>query len=277
MTTPDRKTPAPKSRRSRAVLALLMSATMTGALLPAQQASAQFKLPRIELPKIKPPKIRLPEIKPPKINLPKVELPRVELPQIGFIRSAKALLKQSSGLVIEVSKGLGRCASGTVTDIIEGVKEGRIEKSAAAAQLSQMRCVQELIVSARRAGYKTLSIGIGGGPSYFIGGDGELGFAFDTAGKRPPVFYATVMVSGGFQMGGTVGLVAGLYRSPNHELGGLAHGVSAGAAAGGGSTAGVWFDLLNGDPIGFSVLLTVGVEGSAAYGMGRTEVSGPLR
>ncbi|MEM9706018.1 MAG: hypothetical protein AAF850_08065 [Pseudomonadota bacterium] len=178
---------------------------------------------------------------------------------------AKDTLAQSGSLIKETGLALARCTGA------KGIIEGGGSRADKANQLQRQPCVREMIEGARRAGYKSYSLGVGGGASFGIGGDVETGFVFDTAYKNPPAFYASYGYSLGIQAGVGGNLVAGYGTSPNTPSKSQGHGASIGAAAVGGSGASAWFNY-DGSPDGISVVATVGGEFSAAYGRNETHV-----
>jgi len=182
-----------------------------------------------------------------------------------IINMAKDTISQSGRLIEETALALKDCA--TARTVLERGGSRLTQVNA----LQSSECVLRMIEGARRAGYKSFSLGLGTGLSFGLGADAEAGFVFDTAHINPPAFYTAHGVSAGFQAGGGVSFVAGYGNSPNRPGKSQGHGASIGFAAVGGTGASSWYGY-DGAPDGISVVVTAGGEFSAAYGRNETNI-----
>lgn len=132
-------------------------------------------------------------------------------------------------------------------------------------------CLDETLETARRAGYRTVTIGIAGSGGAGIGVEMESGLAFDTARQLKTSYYETQSLKlNSYGLGSA--LTIGLWRAPNSAIGGDAQGIAGGIAAFGGSGGGIWYDY-DQNFAGFTIGLTAGAEGEAAYVRNTTKVS----
>ncbi|MEZ5921678.1 MAG: DUF1036 domain-containing protein [Parvularculaceae bacterium] len=132
-------------------------------------------------------------------------------------------------------------------------------------------CLDETLETAHSAGYRTVTIGIAGSGGAGVGVEIESGLAFDTARQLNTSYYETQSLKlNSYGLGST--LAIGLWRAPNSDLGGDAQGIAGGIAAFGGSGGGIWYDY-DQNFAGFTVGLTAGAEGEAAYVRNSTKIS----
>ncbi|MGF1454868.1 MAG: hypothetical protein ACFB6R_05760 [Alphaproteobacteria bacterium] len=179
---------------------------------------------------------------------------------------ARDSLNQSSTFVKQALLAMGNCASAGQLLKSRGARSGK------ANGLQELPCVKDLIEIAGRAGYRSLSIGLGSGASFGLGGDVEAGLVFDTALKNPPAFYTSKGFSLGLQAGIGANLVVGFGHSSNRPGTFQGHGAVVGFSAVGGSGASAWYNY-DGTPDGLSVVSSVGGGFSAAYGRNETRIS----
>lgn len=142
-------------------------------------------------------------------------------------------------------------------------------------QLASKPCFQNLLLSANRAGYQTLTIGVAGGIALGLGADGEAGLAFPTSGNGRITRYETEGYSFGWQTGAGADIVLSLFKKANSSsgtnFGGDSHGATVELAAGAGLSYAVWFEY-DGTHSGFSIAPKLGVGFGSAYARGRTRI-----
>lgn len=139
------------------------------------------------------------------------------------------------------------------------------------ARLQALPCFNAMLDQARQSGYQTLTIGGGGGAAFGVGAEGENGFAFDTAKRRPITTYHTLSLKF-LSIGAGASVTVGLFKKDNLNFGGDAHGAAVGFAAVGGGGAAVWFDYRNDKVQGANAIITAGGRADLAYIRNTTQV-----
>ncbi len=132
--------------------------------------------------------------------------------------------------------------------------------------------------AARALGMRSVTISVSGGVAYFVGADGTHGIAIDIDSILNPEseikasWYATVAVSGGAQVGGSVSLNLGFTPSTYDDLKGLSYeGRLSGSFVAGVGVA-VTYDPVNNKFLGVTLSAVTGAEVEASFAMGHTEV-----
>jgi len=104
-----------------------------------------------------------------------------------FVNMAKNTLREVGPVLSTIANSAVQCGVDTVMLNARNVGPG-----ATVARLQQLPCFNALLDSARSNGYRTLTIGGGGGAAFGVGAEGENGFAFDTAKRNPITTYHTL-------------------------------------------------------------------------------------
>lgn len=183
-----------------------------------------------------------------------------------FVNMAKNTLREVGPVLSTIANSAVQCGVDTV--MLNARNAG---PAATVARLQQLPCFNALLDSARANGYRTLTIGGGGGAAFGVGAEGENGFAFDTARRRPITTYHTLSLKF-LSIGAGASVTVGLFKKDNRSFGGDAHGASVGFAAVGGGGAAVWFDYGNDRLQGANAIITAGGRADMAYIRNTTEI-----
>lgn len=261
-----------------------VAALAVAALVPATEgpleasASAQWlKLPKVKLPTLIP--------RPEKVAgcgaahepactvnraYPPCEGPLVEKLHFGkpniCVRSEGDIVNMAKNTLREVGPVLKTIAGSAVQCGVDTIMLNAEAAGPAATveRLQALPCFNAMLDQARKNGYQTLTIGSGGGAAFGIGAEGENGFAFDTAKRRPITTYHTLSLKF-LSIGAGASVTVGLFKKDNRNLGGDAHGAAVGFAAVGGGGAAVWFDYRNDKLQGANAVITAGGRADLAY------------
>ena len=132
------------------------------------------------------------------------------------------------------------------------------DKAAIRASIKRMASFNKLKSMAQGKGYRSITIGVGGGVKAGLGLDQEMGVALDwDAGI---LFYSTSVVSKGFALSAGGGISLGVWTVDKDDLGGYAHGVSTSVPAGVVDVgAGAWFSYYPIEFLGLAYTAGAGV------------------
>jgi uncharacterized membrane protein len=179
------------------------------------------------------------------------------------------LASRDAGRLAPLSFELGgmwvRCAAG-----FNGMRQGSGQRFYDA--IVDSPCFLDTLEIARRHGYRTVTIGLAGGVAGGVGVELETGLAFDVEGMRNATAYDSQSLKiNSYGAGGA--LTIGLWRPANDAIAGDGQGVAGGIEAFGGSGGGIWYDY-DRNFTGFSVSMTAGAGGEAAYVRNTVQVQG---
>jgi hypothetical protein len=183
-----------------------------------------------------------------------------------FVNMAKNTLREVGPILSTIANSAVRCGVDTIM-----LNSRNVGPAATVARLQELPCFNALLDSARSNGYQTLTIGGGGGAAFGVGAEGENGFAFDTAKRRPITTYHTLSLKF-LSIGAGASVTVGLFKKDNRSFGGDAHGAAVGFAAVGGGGAAVWFDYRNDRLQGANAIITAGGRADLAYIRNTTEI-----
>lgn len=179
--------------------------------------------------------------------------------------------------LVDLQLSVGRCmsASGRVQQIVRLLNAKAMDEAARAVLATN--CATRAIEVARRNGYQTMTVGVGGSGQFGLGVNSELGVAFDTADRYVPVGYATIGYTSGWGAALSGDLIVSFYKADSQGIAGDAQGFgySGKALAGGG--AAIWYDY-SGRLAGASATGGIGVGGQiGVYNRVTTRVLGPRK
>ncbi len=187
-------------------------------------------------------------------------------------RQAEQALRDLKPL-LETGVTLAQCQSvgGRIVQLMR-ILEAK-KWSGAARKLAQHGCVGQVLEVARRNGYQTVTIGIGGSGQFGFGINSELGIAIDVDERYVPVGYATLGYTSGLGAALSNDVIVSFFKTDSQGIAGDAQGFaySGKFLKGGGAT--IWYDY-QGRQIGASAMVAIaGVGGEVGvYNRVTTEV-----
>ncbi len=187
-----------------------------------------------------------------------------------LLAKARRTLKTAAGVLSIGSQAAICLATGHMGLLTQA---GRHRDANAGMWLLQSTCLGHVMRAARKKGYRTLTVGIAADAAQGLGASAEVGIAYDTAFKKPLVFYRSRGVSVGAQAGAGISVAISVLRAANDRIAGKGHGYVMGAKKLKGGGAGVWFNY-DGDFEGATVMNAFGAGANAfAYNRTRTNIT----
>ena len=183
-----------------------------------------------------------------------------------IVNMAKNTIREVGPLLSTIGRSVVDCG-------IDGImlQANRNNGGETARRIQENTCWNSVLDNARRNGYRTVTIGSSGGVGLGIGGEGENGFAFDTARLLPVATYHTLGLKfGSIGAGGAVTI--GLSKADNRSIGGDAHGATIAFSAIGGSGASAMFEYGNAEVASVSAVITAGAKFDISYVRNTTRV-----
>lgn len=201
------------------------------------------------------------------------------------IQSEATLIGMASSVAGEVGPVLGAIGRTLIDCGAENIlaqvnMRNDAQAKASAQRLIDRNCITVLLEEAQRAGYNTVTVGYGNAAAFIIGGEVEVGIAYDVGFEYFPSAYSTYGIDLGTQVEATPGaLVVSLYKGNNQPgpegFGGDAHGVTWGGKAAVGGGMALWWNY-DGSFAGASAAIGSGIEFEIAYVRNTTLIANPL-